>query len=350
MAEKQTQLNSGELAAFCAQLSMILKSGITAADGLSVMAEDAVTGDGREILDAVSRHAAAGEPLAASLKAAGVFPAYMTDMVELGEASGRLEQVLDSLCSYYEREDALARSVRSAVTYPLIMVMMMLIVIAVLVLRVLPMFREVFDQLGGGAGGVSAGMLRFGGVIGVVALVLVGLIALGFLVFAVLRASPRGRAALSRLRSRFFLTRRISDKISSGRVASALALSFASGIEPDCALAMASRLISDDPGAQAKLAAAQTASANGGSFADALCSSGIFSGVYSRMAAVGFRAGSADKVMAKLAERYEEDVDVSLENLISVLEPTLVAALSVIVGMILLAVMLPLMGVMSSIG
>jgi type IV pilus assembly protein PilC len=79
-------------------------------------------------------------------------------------------------------------------------------------------------------------------------------------------------------------------------------------------------------------------------------SAGIFSGIYSKMVSVGFKTGSADTVMKKLADRYEEEIDARVGNLIALLEPSLVAVLSVIVGMILLSVMLPLMGIMSSIG
>ncbi|MEG2054460.1 MAG: type II secretion system F family protein, partial [Oscillospiraceae bacterium] len=90
--------------------------------------------------------------------------------------------------------------------------------------------------------------------------------------------------------------------------------------------------------------------AEGASFSEAVTKCGIFSGVYARMLAVGFKTGATDVIMKKLAERYEIEVDDSLSNIISVLEPSLVAVLSVIVGMILLSVMLPLMGIMSSIG
>ena len=89
---------------------------------------------------------------------------------------------------------------------------------------------------------------------------------------------------------------------------------------------------------------------NGSSFADALSSAGIFSNMYSRMISVGYRTGSVDKVLEKIATGYDEEVDAKMTNLISVLEPTLVIILSVVVCLILLSVMLPLMGVMGSIG
>ena len=82
---------------------------------------------------------------------------------------------------------------------------------------------------------------------------------------------------------------------------------------------------------------------------DAFLTAGIFGGVYARMASIGSKVGSMDQVMEQIAELYQEDIDTRMNNLLAVLEPTLVVMLSLIVGVILLSVMLPLMGIMSNI-
>ena len=106
----------------------------------------------------------------------------------------------------------------------------------------------------------------------------------------------------------------------------------------------------DDIKTQEKISRMKQQMAQGASFAEALLETQLFSSVYARMITVGFKTGSADAVMKKIADRYEEEIDETISKLLGVLEPTLVAVLSVIVGMILLSVMLPLMGIMSSIG
>ena len=88
---------------------------------------------------------------------------------------------------------------------------------------------------------------------------------------------------------------------------------------------------------------------NGTDFTAALHQTGIFTGVYARMASIGFKTGSLDQVMSDIAELYQEDLDNRMSNTLSILEPTLVIALSLVVGFILLSVMLPLVGIMSSI-
>ena len=123
----------------------------------------------------------------------------------------------------------------------------------------------------------------------------------------------------------------------------------ASGLDTDQSLDMVHKLI-DNEFIQEKITACKGYINEGVGFAESMVKADIFTGIYARMISVGFKTGSVDTVMKKLAERYEEEVDSHIAGIISILEPTLVAVLSIIVGMILLSVMLPLMGIMSSIG
>ena len=86
------------------------------------------------------------------------------------------------------------------------------------------------------------------------------------------------------------------------------------------------------------------------SFSESLAKAGIFSAMYSKMVNIGFKSGSVDKVFKKIADSYDEEIDNSMSNMISILEPTLVIILSIVVCLILLSVIMPLMGIMSSIG
>ena len=128
-----------------------------------------------------------------------------------------------------------------------------------------------------------------------------------------------------------------------------MSMMLSSGLDVDQSLDMAANLI-DDVKTREKISQMKQKMAEGASFAESLIETQLFSGVYARMITVGFKTGSADAVMKKIAERYEEEIDEAVGKLLGVLEPTLVAILSIIVGMILLSVMLPLMGIMSSIG
>ena len=342
-------LSPSELSAFCSQISLILKAGISVQEGISIMEDDNQNAFGEEILKIIREHAQIGEGFSTCLEAAGVFPKYMLDMVHIGEQSGRLEEVMDSLSDYYERNEAISKSIKSAVTYPALMIIMMLVVIGILIIKVLPIFNEVFAQLGSQMSSMSQGIMRFGMVLNRYSAVIIALLAIVVIVMLIVRKTSGGAHFFAGLFHRFPGTRKLAEKISAGRFASAMALMLSSGLDVDDSLSMAKELVEDEH-IKSKVAQCQENIAGGTSFSEALTQAGIFPAVYARMISVGFKTGSVDGVMKKIADRYEVEVGEQIDGLISVLEPTLVAILSIIVGMILLSVMLPLMGIMSSIG
>lgn len=342
-------LRPREIASFCASMAMIIKSGIPINEGLAIMCEDAANTAGRDILEEILRHVETGGALHTALASTGNFPDYVVNMVEIGETTGSLDRVMESMTAFYEREEEVRRIVRNAVTYPLVMIAMMLAVIIILVVRVMPIFNEVFQGLGAQMTGFSLAVMNFGQALSRYSLVIVIIAAAVALVLWIFFSTKAGRRALERFRARFFLTRRLYAKISSGRFASAMALMLSSGMDTDQSLEMVHKLLKNQS-ARDKVAKCQKLLAEGMSFSDALSKVGMFTGVYARMVNVAYKTGSLDAIMEKLAERYEEETSTQIGNIISILEPSLVAVLSVIVGMILLSVMLPLMGIMATIG
>ena len=352
MSEKPTgkdALTPNEISAFCTQIAMVMKAGIPVSEGVEIMMEDMKNPAGKEILEHIHKKVELGSPLHLALEETNRFPKYVVDMCRIGEATGKLDDVMESLSAYYDREEAIAKNIKNAVTYPLIMIAMMLVVIAVLIIKVLPIFNDVFIQLGSEMTGFSRSVLNLGRLLGSYSFVFVGIIAVCAVVYFLLRGTEGGRRTLQRWGASFFATKKLNAKIASGRFAAAMSLMLASGLDTDQALDMVYRLV-DNEFVRKKIDACKQYIAEGFTFADSLVRASIFSGIHARMVTVGFKTGSVDLVMNKLAERYEEEIDTQIGNIISILEPTLVAILSIIVGMILLSVMLPLMGIMSSIG
>jgi len=127
-----------------------------------------------------------------------------------------------------------------------------------------------------------------------------------------------------------------------------MALTLSSGLNPERSMELVNAL-NDDPVFQEKIDLCQNKLEEGCDLSQALFTSGMFTGVYARMASIGSKTGTMDQVMEQIARLYQEDIDTRMNNMLAVLEPTLVIALSLIVGVILLSVMFPLMGIMSSI-
>jgi Type II secretory pathway, component PulF len=338
-----------EIAAFCAQIAMILRAGIPIDEGLAIMADDTKNPQGKAMLEGMFQRVEAGGSLYGAMKATGQFPKYMVDMTEIGEQTGRTEEVMNSLNEYYEREEAIASSVRSAVTYPMIMVALIAVVMVVLVVEVLPVFEQVFAQLGAELTGFARSMMNFGKVLSNYSVVFITILVAIAAVFLFMRATAGGKAVWERFKHRFFGTRKLYSQIASGRFASGMALMLASGLNVDQSLDMVGNLV-DNPLIHDKVMRAKRLIEEGTGFSDALVQTELFTGVYARMVSVGYKAGAVSEVMGKLAGLYEEEVNDRIAGLISVIEPTMVAVMSILVGVVLLSVMVPLLGIMSSIG
>lgn len=339
-----------ELSLLCSQFAMILRAGISLYDGMESMSEDMSEGDDKErILLGIKSKLQEGASLYEAFQSAGVFPDYMVNMVDIGERSGRLEDVMASLSVYYDREDRLKQEIRSAVIYPALLVFMMAAVILVLIIRVLPVFETVFKNLGVEMSGFSKGLMDFGIVISQYAIVIVAVLALLVVGLFLYSRLKKGSGLWSGLLTKLPGLRKLTEKISAGRFASALSLLLSSGYDTRAALDLIPNILT---GSEMKEKAEKIKSLldGGMTLSDAIKEVGIFPGLYARMISVGFKTGTLDEVMKELSGIYEEEINTSLNNFVAVLEPALVAALSIVIGVIIISVMLPLMGIMSSIG
>ena len=346
---KQKVLSHAEVASFCRQTAMIIKAGITPAEGMSILMNDTADKDGKALLEQISLSCRQGNSFHMALEETGLFPSYVIKLIALGEESGNTDDVLTSLADYYDREEAIADSIKSAVTYPLIMIAMMFLVILVLIVKVLPIFRQVFVQLGTEMNSFATSLLSVGNTLSKYSLIITlffFVIIGGFILFY---KTGSGRMTITRFLTRFPLTSNFYEKIAAGRFASGMFLALTSGMDTYRSLDMISEIVENDD-MQQKIKICRDELKKENNLPDALASARIFSNLYSRMISVGFRSGSVDLVFKQIAKNYDEETEKQLNRIISIIEPTLVIILSLIVGMILLSVLLPLMGIMSSIG
>ncbi len=347
--DKNPSLNSYEISSFCRQIALLMKAGITPADSIDILIEDSNDTSAKKILNSISQVLRSGEKFHVALNMSGVFPDYVVHMVTIGEESGNMDIVMDSLADYYEREDNIKSNLKSAVSYPLIMVFMMLVVVIVLIMKVLPIFEQVFAQLGTNMSGFSQSLLNMGNALNRYSVVLVVLLVIIALLFFYFSNTKSGRKAFRSLMSKFRPTKRLISELESERFASGMVLTLSSGMDTYEGISLVKKLVETDE-MKKKIDVCSSLLLEGDSFPEALEKAQIFTSFYSQMVAVGFKSGSMDKAMKQIAERFEHETERKIFTLISVLEPTLVIILSVIVGMILLSVILPLMGIMSTIG
>ncbi len=346
---KKTLLNNIEISTFCSQIAMLLQAGIAPSDGVQILVQDMKSEEGKALLEQILESTSQGESFRDSLAATGVFPDYVLHMTELGEESGNLEKVMAALAEHYEREESIRENIKSAITYPSTMICMMLLVILVLITKVLPIFQQVFVQLGSEMNGFALSLLRAGNVLRRYSFLFIGLLVVLVLFGLYAAKSEKGRKGFKRLLSHIGPVNSLYEKLAIGRFASGMALTLSSGLDIFGSLKMVASMV-DHAEVEKKIEKCSQYLMEGPNFAEALAKAEVFNSLYSRMVSVGVRTGSVDTVMSKIADQYEQETNRKIQSLISILEPTLVIILSLIVGLILMSVILPLMGIMSSIG
>ena len=348
--EKSTAvLTSEELSVFCDQIALMLESGMTLRDGIDMLAEDEEKQGAKARPYSRMRETVeeTGSLYIAMKEREDEWPHYMIEMVGIGEETGRLEDIMRNLSSYYLREGKIRDAASSAVTYPLVLGVMMVVIIAVLLWRVMPVFRRVLGSLGVDPSGSSVRLMNVGSVAGWIVLSLIAVLIIAVVVVALLMRTKHRDRVLAFLRKLLPPVQRVSHKLSSSRIAGMLGMMLSGGFPIENAIDMAANAL-DDEQSISKVNEIKKSMDGGEPFADAVASSGLFTDFYNRVLKIGAASGHEPQVMTKIAEVYEEQVEDDLSRLISLIEPVLVALLSIVIGAILLSMMLPMAGVMSS--
>ncbi|MHC1724018.1 MAG: type II secretion system F family protein [Aminipila sp.] len=342
-------MKANELSSFCMQIAFLLEAGISIDAGLAVLAEDADNQIEKNMLLQMSEDVELGTSLAATMRETDLFPEYLVQMAQIGQETGNLDTVMKSLAQYYDKESRLAQTIRNAVTYPLIMVSMLMVVLFVLLTKVMPIFEEVYKQLGAQLSPITKTAVHIGTFLSgaaIVAIVFLVLISVGIVI-----SSKRGHKRLwtEHLLENIKEKSSIAITLAKRRIAAVLAISIKSGLEINEGMEMAIKLISQKK-IQEKLQQCKEQMEHGTPMYDALKETGIFKGMDMQMIKVGSRSGKSDAVFDELSKKYEDEVDLVIDSLITRFEPTMVVVLAIIVGLILLSVMMPLVGIMASIG
>ena len=340
MSQKKL-LGNLELASFCEQLAMILAAGIPAYEGISILMEDAPDEETKAILQKIYEPLEMGSTFHQALCSADVFPQYALDMIEIGEFSGRMEEVLHSLAHYYEREESIRTGIKNAVTYPLIMIGIMIAIIFVLITKVLPIFNQIYSEIGSGLTGFALTMMHFSEALNQYFIViLIGLIILTIAVYAYTKTKG------FRLNMQ---KRKLAMDTASSRFANCMYMALGSGLDLTQGLDLAERLV-DNPYMSARICKCKALLESGIGFSEAILTAKIFRKTYASLITIGFRTGSMEQVMDRISKEYEDNIEQDISHFIAILEPSLIIVMTLLIGFILLSFLMPLIGIMSSIG
>lgn len=340
-------LTSIQVAWFSYRLASALKAGISPAEALEMIcAEDpSFSGVSGEVVCDLDK----GLRIHEAISKTGIFPSYFVNMVKIGEATGTLDRVMESLAQYYEREDYLNKEIKSALTYPLVLICLVAAVMLVVTWQILPIFEDILISLGVEMPTVARLLMLAGCFVGENLLQFV--VAIVVIVIAVWTYSLTdvGKMRIEKWKAHTGMFDHLFQKAYAAKVGSSMSYAVGSGMSVDSALEMAAETVGNDHVAE-KIEWCRAQIEQGKDLAEAMRLTQVFPDEFIHAMQIGLKTGDLPHVTMKISEIYEDEVSRTLEGMISAVEPTLVAVLSVIIGIVLITVMIPLTRIMASMG
>lgn len=344
---KQKMLTNEQVWSFCTALEQLIHAGIGLGDALVLMTEEEPDDTCREMLTGMAQQADEGASLSTVVRQTGRFPGYVSTLMEVGERAGKLEQALHALSRHYESRDRMDRRLASALLYPSMLILVLLAVAVVLLVWVLPVFQDVYDQLGSGMTGIAGSLLTVGGWLRQGMPVLCALVA----IFAAFLLIPFLRMWIVGKWNRFRGDRGVHRAVLSARFMQALTMGLESGMTDVEAAQLASKLSQGEVAAfEKRCIHCVEAIRSGGNLPKALRTAGFLSPSDRRLLDAGIRSGRGETVLQQIAQRQLERSEEALERQTGKVEPVLVAIACGLIGGVILSVMLPLVNIMTAIG
>jgi type IV pilus assembly protein PilC len=342
---KTTKVKSDSLVIFTRQLSAMVGAGVPLLRALTSLNKYTNDKALKEILEAVVKHVEGGMPLGEALsKHPETFNDIYTNMVRAGETAGILDDILARLALQQERSSSIRKKVRSAMAYPMVLLVITVLAFFGLMLFVVPQIGTIVKDLGGPDAelpaitqfmlGTSSFMTSYWYL---VAVALVG--GLAFLLRYT--KTPKGKRRFDTLLLRIPGVRGIIRKMAVARFARTFSSLMGAGVAVLQALDVTSRAVGNALFEEALQNAAREVK-NGRSLAAVVEKDDLFPGIVSQMLAVGEETGQTDTVLLKVAEFFEDEVDLSIDSVSSIIEPVMIIIMGSMVGLIAASVMLPI--------
>lgn len=346
---KEKYWSNEELSAFCLEFSLLLKAGMSVAEGFSILSENEQEPKKKKFLMSLYEKTMQHVSVHQTMLEGEVFPPYMLKLIYIGEETGHLEACFASLSRYYDQRIRTRRLLKETVMFPLVLFVMMLAVVILLLTEVLPIFQSVFAQLGGTLPTSALFFLHIGAALKE-SRDLFLLIIVIFVVLAVLAWRFDSIHRKIKVFSQRHLAKMKLGRLSAeAQFASALSMTISSGLDTNRALEIAEEFCAETA-LRAKIYQCKEKTQLGMPFAEAVEEEGLLKPMYCRMLAIGIRSGNIDEILLEITRRTEEDSALLLAKTASRVEPAVVVTLSLLVGFLLLSVMFPLVGIMSSLG
>jgi len=343
------RVHTRELAVFCRQFATMINAGIPLLPCLQILQQQTDRGKLKDTVAEVIKELEGGKTLTESLaRFPRVFPPLFTNMIEAGEVAGVLDEVLERLAAHYEKDHEIQEKVKSALTYPAVVLVIAILAVGFLLAFVLPTFAGLLRDMNAPMPlltrlimAVSGGLRRYWwAVLGVCA-------GLAFLIqrFA---ATERGRTLLDHISLRLPIFGKLIRKMIVSRFTRTLGTLLRTGVPILQALEVVKKTAANSV-VTAAVVGAQESIRDGRGIAGPLESCRVFPPMVIQMIRVGEETGALDSLLERISGFYDREVDTMVERLSTILEPMLVVGVGLIVGIIIISILLPMFSILGAI-
>ncbi|MGE5610526.1 MAG: type II secretion system F family protein [Bacillota bacterium] len=338
------------LTLFCRQFAVMINAGVALMPCISILQKQTSSPRFAFILNEVRRSLESGESLAKSLsRHPKAFPSIMISMIEAGEAGGVLDRVLERVAEHFEKESALVQKVKSAMTYPIIVIVVAIGVTAALIMFVLPMFAEMFEGSGVALPWITRFLLGVSDMLTKYWYLFVIAMALIIVPTVLYVRTAQGRRNKDALLLNLPLFGPLTLKMVASRFSRTLSTLLSSGVPLMQCLEIVSRVVNNVIVGE-RLGEVTEQVRTGVPLGLSLEKCQLFPPMVVQMTAIGEETGSMDELLTKVADFYDQEVDIAVKNLTTAIEPAITLFLAGVVTVILLSVFLPMAQMMQVMG
>lgn len=341
--QKKKKITAGDITLFTRQMATMMKAGVPLVQSFDIVADGLDNLSLKELIGNIKNDVAAGTNFATALrKHPRHFDDLFCNLVESGEQSGALETMLDRLATYKEKNETLKKKIKKAMTYPIAVIVVAIVVTGILLVKVVPTFEELFQGFGSDLPAFTLMVIGISNVLQDWWLIfLISLITFIFVFREAKLRSQQVADTVDRLILKIPVTGEILTKSIYARFARTLSTTFAAGVP------LVEALVST-AGATGNVVYSKAISkiredvATGQQLQFSMRNAGVFPNMMIQMTAIGEESGALDEMLDKAAEFYEEEVDNAVDNLTALMEPMIMAVLGVLIGGLIIAMYLPI--------
>lgn len=339
---RSKRVRADEIVIFSRQLATMVEAGIPILQAIDALHDQVAHPLFKKVLMNVHDDIQHGNSLSSAFaKHPGIFDTLFVNMIRVGETGGVLSAILDRISTYMEKILRLKRKVKSALIYPMVVISMAIIITVVLLVKVVPTFAGIYESFGQELPPLTQLLITISEVLKKQLLWLIaGLVIIIFLL-GQWHKTDRGALILDRAVLKMPIFGELLRKVAISRFSRTLATLIQSGVPILESLDIVSKTIGNRV-LELVVNEVKTHVREGESLAGPLVKSGVFPAMVTRMISIGEKSGQMEKMLLKIAEFYDDQVDAAVEGLTSIIEPLIIGFLGIVIGFIVIALFLPI--------